>query len=284
MIGRAWYYMNNVYLCVGKYAKNPFYVKFSDISVYSMEELCYYFIENIYNIDYDIAGQPLVNWIRNECGMTKLADELDVYVRKKMSVAIFVTTILENVGLYDTESIKKAERILKEQAQMTPYEREKKRAEYYYQSGRFKEALKLYAELLEQTPDEEVGKRAVLYYDMASVYAMDFDYEQAAKFYYQSYSLQLSRRARMSYILANRMSMSDFDYGVFMREHEEWKQYFEEADNLIMRANQAWDESKEKKKFKELIQYKDNGQTNEYYKKTGELLKSLKEDYRRQVT
>lgn len=88
----------------------------------------------------------------------------------------------------------------------------------------------------------------------------------------------------MSYILANRMSMSDFDYGVFMREHEEWKQYFEEADNLIMRANQAWDESKEKKKFKELIQYKDNGQTNEYYKKTGELLKSLKEDYRRQVT
>ena len=32
--------MNNVCLCTGNYAKNPFYLKFSDISLYSIEELC----------------------------------------------------------------------------------------------------------------------------------------------------------------------------------------------------------------------------------------------------
>ena len=31
--------MNNVCLCVGNYAKTPYYVKISDISLYSIEEL-----------------------------------------------------------------------------------------------------------------------------------------------------------------------------------------------------------------------------------------------------
>ena len=98
--------MNNVYLCTGNYAKNPFYVNFSDISLYSMEELCYYFIDRIYLLDYDIMNQQLVDWIRSECGMNSLADELDIYIRKHVSVAAFVTTILESTGLYDDNTIK----------------------------------------------------------------------------------------------------------------------------------------------------------------------------------
>ena len=110
--------MNNVYLCVGNYAKKPFYVNFSDISLYSIEELCYYFIDRIYLLDYDMMNQQLVDWIRTECGMTKLADELDVYVRKHVSVAAFVTTILESTGLYDENTIRKVDRVLKEQADL----------------------------------------------------------------------------------------------------------------------------------------------------------------------
>ena len=136
--------MNNVYLCVGNYAKKPFYVNFSDISLYSIEELCYYFIDRIYLLDYDMMNQQLVDWIRTECGMTKLADELDVYVRKHVSVAAFVTTILESTGLYDENTIRKVDRVLKEQADLSPYERLKHRAEYLYRSGRFRQALDLH--------------------------------------------------------------------------------------------------------------------------------------------
>ena len=87
--------MNNVDLCIGNYAKKPFYVNLSDIYLYSMEELCYYFIDKIYLLDEEIMSFELVEWIRTECGMEELADELDSFVRRHVSLAAFLTTILE---------------------------------------------------------------------------------------------------------------------------------------------------------------------------------------------
>ena len=97
--------MNNVCLCVGTYAQHPFYVKFLDISLYSIEELCYYFLERVHLLDDSVVSAELAAWIRKECGLDKLADELDVYVRKHVSVSAFVTTILEWTGMYDMGTV-----------------------------------------------------------------------------------------------------------------------------------------------------------------------------------
>lgn len=275
--------MNNVYLCVGNYAKNPFYVNFSDIYLYSMEELCYYFIDKIYLLDYDIINQPLVDWIRQECGMTQLADELDIYVRKHVSVAAFVTTILEQTGIYEENVVKKVDRVLKEQAGMSPYERLKKRAEYLYQTGRFRQALCIYMELMKQTSEQETEQRAILYYNMASIYAMDFAYAQAADFYYEAYKLKPDPHTRQAYILANKMAMTDFDYGVFMRENADWEQDFAAVEQMLAGTEQEWQQSETKKLLGELADYKAFGKMDEYYHKSGELIKHLKDDYRKQT-
>lgn len=272
--------MNNVYLCVGNYAKKPFYVNFSDISLYSVEELCYYFIDRIYLLDYDMMNQQLVDWIRTECGMTKLADELDVYVRKHVSVAAFVTTILESTGLYDENTIRKVDRVLKEQADLSPYERLKHRAEYLYRSGRFRQALDIYMDLKEQMSSQDVEQRAVLYYNIASVYAMDYAYMQAAEFYYESYKLRPDVQTLQMYILAKRKTLSDFDYGVFMRENPEWQRDFDKVNEMIADTHQKWMESKEKQKLDSLMEEKDRTQ---YHQQTGELILALKQDYRRQT-
>ena len=272
--------MNNVYLCVGNYAKKPFYVNFSDISLYSIEELCYYFIDRIYLLDYDMMNQQLVDWIRTECGMNELADELDIYVRKHVSVAAFVTTILESTGLYDENTIKKADHILKEQAGLSPYERLKHRAEYLYQSGRFRQALDIYMELKDQMSSQNTEQRAVLYYNIASVYAMDYAYEQAADFYYESYRLRTDVQTLQMYLLSKRKALSDFDYGVFMRENPEWQKDFDRVNEMIANTHQKWMESKEKQKLDCLMEEKDRTKLNQ---QTGELVSILKQDYRRQI-
>ena len=159
--------MNNVCLCTGNYAKNPFYLKFSDISLYSIEELCYYFMERVHLLDDSIVSAELVNWIRHECGLTQLADELDGYVRKHVSVAAFVSTVLDRTGMYDANTIKQIDRLLKEQSSLTTVERYKKRAEYLYQQGRFRQALSIYRELVEYIPSRASAGRALLYYNMA---------------------------------------------------------------------------------------------------------------------
>ena len=269
--------MNNVHLCIGNYAKKPFYVNLSDIYLYSMEELCYYFIDKIYFFDYTIVGQELVDWIRNECGMQELADELDVYVRKHVSAVAFVTTILEKTGIYDENIIKKVDRILKEQADLSPFERLKKRAEYFYQGGKFRQALLIYTDLLARTPKQEIETRAMLLYNVASIYAMNFEFALAAESYYESYRLVETRQTRQAYILANRKAMTDFAYGNFMREHAGWQEDFQEVEASMQQAVTAWHASKQKLCLEE---WKKDISS---HHKNGELIQSIKEDYRRQT-
>jgi len=275
--------MNNVCLCVGNYAQNPFYVKFLDISLYSIEELCYYFLERVHMLDDSIVSADLVRWIRKECGLGELADELEVYVRKHMSASAFVTTILEKTGMYDADTVKRVEHILKDQSSLTMAQRYKKRAEYLYQQGRFRQALSIYSELAEHIPAADTAQRALIYYNMASIYAMDFAYEEAAGFYYQSYLMKPDNQTRIAYILAKKMALSDYAFGGFKREHPEWEQDFLQADELFLAAQDKWESSKEKELVAELSELKSSVKRESYHTRMGELVEQLKKDYRRQT-
>ncbi len=267
--------MNNVCLCVGNYAKTPFYVKFSDVNLYSVEELCYYFLDKVHLLDDTIVTQELVYWIRTECGLDELADELEVYVRKHMSVAAFVTTILEKTGMYDENTIRKIDVVLKEQASLTMIERYKKQAEYLYQQGRFRQALVIYSELVDYIPKHETATKAIMYYNMASIYAMDFAYDIAADYYYESYTLFPDDNTKIAYILACRKSMTDYAYGGFKRENPDWEKDFIKAEELCAKAEDKWQASREKQTLDNIVSGQMYGEN--------DLIAQLKRDYKRQT-
>ncbi len=275
--------MNNVCLCIGNYAKNPFYLKFSDISLYSIEELCYYFMERVHLLDDSIVSAELVNWIRHECGLTQLADELDGYVRKHVSVAAFVSTVLDRTGMYDANTIKQIDRLLKEQSSLTTVERYKKRAEYLYQQGRFRQALSIYRELVEYIPSRDSAGRALLYYNMASIYAMDFAYKQAADLYYEAYLLHPDRQTRAAYILANKKALTDYAYGAFKRENPNWEEDFLKVEQLCAQADERWLASRERQLVTELAALRENGQLDAYSQQSQGLIRQLRKDYKRQT-
>ena len=275
--------MNNVCLCIGNYAKNPFYLKFSDISLYSIEELCYYFMERVHLLDDSVVSAELVNWIRHECGLTELADELEGYVRKHVSVAAFVSTVFERTGMYDSSTIRQVDRILKEQSSLTTIERYKKRAEYLYQQGRFRQALSIYRELVEYIPSRDSAGRALLYYNMASVYAMDFAYKQAANLYYEAYLLHPDRQTRYAYILANKKALTDYAYGAFKRENPNWEEDFLKVEQLCAQADERWLVSRERQLVTELARLREEGQLEAYSQQSQGLIRQLKKDYKRQT-
>lgn len=275
--------MNNVCLCTGNYAKNPFYLKFSDISLYSIEELCYYFMERVHLLDDSIVSAELVNWIRHECGLTQLADELDGYVRKHVSVAAFVSTVLDRTGMYDANTIKQIDRLLKEQSSLTTVERYKKRAEYLYQQGRFRQALSIYRELVEYIPSRDSAGRALLYYNMASIYAMDFAYKQAADLYYEAYLLHPDRQTRAAYILANKKALTDYAYGAFKRENPNWEEDFLKVEQLCAQADERWLASRERQLVTELAALRENRQLDAYSQQSQGLIRQLRKDYKRQT-
>lgn len=275
--------MNNVCLCIGNYAKNPFYIKFSDISLYSIEELCYYFMEKVHLVDDSIVSAELVNWIRNECGLSELADELDVYVRKRVSAAAFVSTILERTGIYDDATAKQIDRALKDQSSLTTAERYKKRAEYLYQQGRFRQALAIYRELADYVPARDTAGKALLYYNMASIYAMDFAYRQAADMYYEAYLLHPDKQTRCAYILASKKALTESAYGIFKRENPGWEEDFMRVEQLCAKADAKWLDSRERHLAAELSNLKLSGQADAYCQQSRLLVTQLKKDYKRQT-
>lgn len=275
--------MNNVCLCVGNYATNPFYIKLSDISIYSVEELCYYFMDKAFIIDDSIVCDELVDWIRNECGLAELADELADYPRKHASVAAFVSVIYEYTGMYDENTRLRIDQILKGNADLTPVEKYQKRAQYLYEQGRFREALMIYRELIDYVPSRDTAEKAKLYYNMASIYAMDFAYSIAAEYYYESYLLKPDRQTRRSYILANMLAMTDYAYGAFKRENPEWEQDFEDVEKMYFDTLDKWQTSNEKQYLEELGKLKDNGDMETYTAKAKNLISKLKKDYKRQT-
>lgn len=251
--------------------------------MYSIEELCYYFMERVHLLDDSLVSLDLVDWIRQECGLAQLADELDVYVRKHVSVAAFVTTILEHTGIYDGNTIKQVDRVLKEQSNLTTIERYSKRAEYLCQQGRFRQALSIYKELVDYLPSRDNAGRALLYYNMASVYAMDFAYGQAAELYYESYLLHPDRQTRLAYVLANRKALTDYAYGAFKRENPDWEEDFLKIEELCAQADGKWQASGMNKLVTDLKELKESGQKETYYQRMQGLAKNLKKDYIRQT-
>lgn len=248
-----------------------------------MEELCYYFMERVHLLDDSIVSAELVNWIRYECGLAELADELDVYVRKRVSVAAFVSTIFERTGMYDSSTAKQVDRILKEQSSLTLTEKYKKRAEYLYQQGRFRQALAIYRELVEYIPSRDSAGKALLYYNMASIYAMDFAFKQAADLYYEAYLLHPDRQIRCAYILANKKALTDYAYGAFKRENPGWEEDFQRVEQMCAQADEKWLASKERMLVTELSELRESGQMEAYRQRSRAVIKQIKKDYKRQT-
>jgi tetratricopeptide (TPR) repeat protein len=240
-------------------------------------------MDKSYIVDDSIVCEELVAWIKDECGLEELASELEVYPRKHMSVAAFASTIFEYTGMYDENTRQRIDQVLKIHANLTPIEKYKKRAEYLYQQGRFRQALMIYRELVDYIPSRDTATKALMYYNMASIYAIDFAYSLAADYYYESYLLKPDKQTRLSYILANRLAMTDYAYGAFKRENAEWEQDFETVEVMYSDTQAKWEISKEKQLLTDIKELKENGDMEKYYLQTKDLIRRLKSDYKRQT-
>jgi tetratricopeptide (TPR) repeat protein len=240
-------------------------------------------MDKAYVVDDSIVSEELVSWIGEECDLKDLAEELESYPRKHMSVAAFAAAIFEYTGMYDENTRQRIDHVLKGNANLTSIEKFKKRAEYLYQQGRFRQALMIYRELIDYVPSRDTASKALLYYNMASIYAMDFAYSIAADYYYESYLLKPDRQTRVSYILANKMAMTDYAYGTFKRENPEWEGDFMAVEQIYADTLANWETSKEKKLLTDIRGLKEIGDMENYGLQARNLISQLKSDYKRQI-
>ena len=202
-------------VCVGNYATIPYIIEELELSVFSLEELCYCLKENAFLLDVTLMNDVLLGWIENECGVKELAKELYPLVHKKGSLSAFVSMILEYTGFYGLEVINEVEHVLKQGAGLSNIEKRKKQIDFLAAKKKYIVAIHGYDALLERwqtAPEEELpaaNVKAAILYNKGVVLSQLMLYGQAAEAFLAADELWSCEDYAGAYLAAKRMELPE---------------------------------------------------------------------------
>lgn len=272
--------MDRVILCVGEYAKTPYCFENLGIRVFSAEELCYVLKENAFLLDRELLDKKLVRWIEEELKLPRLSAELYPMLRQRTSVSAFAGVILEYVGFYDKDTIRKTEEIFRAGASLNVYEKLKSRVDYMMEGGRYAAALAEYDALLLKLPEGEKELTSRILHNMGVALCGLFAFESAAARFYAAYELIPRQDELVCFLAAKRMSMEESDYVTYAAGFPEYYEETLEVEKQVEVLRRRYGESAQKAELESCLSYREAGNTARYYEETERLIQRLKEEYR----
>jgi len=267
--------------CLGNYAKVPYYFEKLDIRVFCMEELCYCLKENAFLLGTEIMQDSLLKFIANECDVPKLARELYPLVHKKGSVSTFVSMILEYVGFYSPEEIRQVEKVLKQGAHLSDFEKRKVQIDYMAEKKRFASALEEYEQLYESMPKSVESARVL--HNMGVVYANMMMYQNAAECFRQAYEISGDDNSFISYLGAKRFELTDREYVDFAAALPQHYANELELEKLLEQAHEVWEKSPEYIGITNMKEWREEERLNHYEAESRMILANLTKEYRSSV-
>ena len=280
--------MSHIILGTGNYAKNPYFFEKTYVNLYSLEELCYCFVENAELIDQDIVSEKLARWLDEQCDLAPLAHALYVLVNQKGSADAFVGTILEYAGLYPAEVVTHIEKVIKSNAGLSSYEKQKAKADYMLQNKRYILALERYHELLARLPEEERELRGKVFHNMGVVYAQLFMFGHAQENFLEAYQISGNKESLKQFLIARRLQDNDKDYVDYIARHPDLHETSMQIERMIEQTAGQFDATEENRMLFTLRVCKEDGSGTvgdvAYYDEIEKLANTLKDAYRESVT
>lgn len=133
--------MGSLILCHSKRAKRPYEISRVHMRIYTIEELCYYLCNNLYLIDYTIMNRRLCDWLEDELGLAKMAEDLRRDLDQNATLEEFVLTILKGSVIYAPSEIVKIQNLLEQLKNQRDVERAKYKADSLMKSGEYESAI-----------------------------------------------------------------------------------------------------------------------------------------------
>lgn len=279
-----------VSVCVGNYGKTPYWVPGAGVNVHCMEELCYCLKENAFLLDFSLLQDELLTWIERECGLRELAKALHGFVHKQGSLSAFVVTILQYVGLYDSETICETERILKQGAGLSGIEKRKSQIDYMVEKKKYRSALAGYDELLQKWQEQEtqggvmpaVDCLAAIWHNKGVAYAGLMFYGRAAECFLQSYELTGEEEYCIEYLAAKRMQLTEKDYVAFAAERGEMYRHTLTLEKKFEQYTREWEQQPDYLRLYHMRELRGSGDRQRYYEDSERLTQALRDSYRKE--
>ena len=272
--------MARVIYGTGRMTDRPYRIGKIERNVYSVEELCYSLEQSAQILDAELLDPQLVEWIRNECGLSELAGMLQPYLGKERQLSSFVSVILRYVGFVSEEKEEKTRQIVSSGQGLEPFEKKMARAQYLKENAKPYEALELYEELLGELPDPERHLRTKILREIGRIYASQFRFRMAAESFQKACSLTQDQEVYLEYLACIRLGLSNSEYLSYIAEHPESYQASLELEKRMESWNTQFDTSERKLALDSLRQYQSEGQNSNYEVALHQTIQRLKEDYR----
>lgn len=280
--------MSNIIMPTGKRAEVPYFFEKTYVNLYSAEELCYCLVENAEMLDQDIVSPALANWLDTQCGLSELAHALQALVNQKGSAGAYVGIILDYVGLYPQGKSDEIEEVIKDNVNLTPFEKQKAGADNMLNNGRYFIALEQYENLLSKLPGEERKLRGSLLHNIGTANARLFMFGQAAEAFLKAYELDGATESLRQYLTARRLSEKDNEYIDLVADHPEWYEMSLQTEKMLNDCISEFEATQECRMLFTLQVCREEGgsvsdNTNTYYGEIERLANELKEHYRESV-
>ncbi len=169
----------------------PFFIEEAELNVFSLEELSYYLLKNIYLLDKNLMGEELSIWLEEELEEVELANQLRMIRQNQGSGYQYFMTILMASGYCSKKQLKEMDEVLRELQNKSEFQRRKMRADYFFQQEKYKKAIIEYQLLLEKT-DLSKDEKALLdrvWHNLGCAYGSLFLYEEAMHCFKKSYEM-----------------------------------------------------------------------------------------------
>jgi len=206
--------MGSLILCHRKKAKHPYEIARVHMRIYTIEELCYYFCNNLYLIDYTIVNRQLCDWISSELELDDLANELRWLLEQNRSMEQFVLTILTHASIYSAAEITKIQNVLEHLKNQNEVEREKYKADNLLKSGEYASAVLVYLSIVNKEWDATMGKEfyGKVYASLGAAYGRMFLYEEAANAYEKGFQVANDPKMLKCYLYCCYRYMPEAEY------------------------------------------------------------------------
>lgn len=183
--------MGSLILCHKKKAKHPYEIARVHMHIYTIEELCYYFCNNLYLVDYTIINKQLCDWLEEELELYDLADELRTQLDQGAPMEQFLLSVLSYASIYSPAEITKIYNVLEQLKNQNEVEREKYKADNLLKAGENASAILVYQSIVNKEWDESIGKEfyGQVYGCLGAAYGRMFLYKEAADMYEKGFNV-----------------------------------------------------------------------------------------------
>ena len=202
--------MSKYILCQVKRAELPYYIENISTNIYSIEELCFYFYNNIYLLDETIINEDLCFWIRDELGLRKLAQRMYSILDDPSKVSDFILLVFKEINYLSMDEFRKLNQQLLQLAEEPLLLRQKLKGDYLMAHGKIVNAINIYQKVLhdkleeKQGEDDNLGTQFIgeIYHNMGCAYARLFQMDEAMNCFAKAYSCMRTTASVKNYLYA----------------------------------------------------------------------------------